>query len=221
MRNNTRYPIKFKVKKIVNAGYTGRNQEEARKHIEELKKAGVTAPESTPTLYSVPKSVITIDKEIQVMGSQTSGEAEFVLLLEDERRIYVGVGSDHTDRELEKNNILISKVVCPNIISREIWFYSEVKDHWDDLILRSWVKDQGEKRLYQEGSLQKIMRVEDLINLVKEKILGDLEGLIFYSGTIPLLTEKMIYGDYFESELFSPLKGNRLRCEYRVQNIKG
>ena len=41
--------ILFYVKRMINAGYTGRNQEAVRKHSKELVKEGISAPESMPT----------------------------------------------------------------------------------------------------------------------------------------------------------------------------
>jgi hypothetical protein len=133
----------------------------------------------------------------------------------------VGVGSDHTDRELEPHSIIKSKQVCPNILSRQVWNLKEVRNGWDQILLRSWVKKpSGQKVLYQEGTLAAILPPEELMEFVK-KHLDDrnLEGVVILSGTIPVLGGEIHYSDYFEAELIHPPTGRRLSCAYRVQNL--
>ncbi|MDP2969870.1 MAG: DUF2848 family protein, partial [Deltaproteobacteria bacterium] len=77
--NGREEEIHFKMRRMVNAGYTGRDQEKVRKHIEELKKEGVPAPDSTPTAYEMISKLVYFDEEIEVIGERTSGEAEYVL----------------------------------------------------------------------------------------------------------------------------------------------
>src|SRR5436190_3255253 len=88
------------IKELVIAGWTGRDEAALKKHIKELEELGVKAPKSTPIFYRVSASLFCHSTEIQVSGSDTSGEVEFVLIRnKDELR--VAVGSDHTDRKAE------------------------------------------------------------------------------------------------------------------------
>ncbi|MDI6754985.1 MAG: DUF2848 family protein [Thermodesulfobacteriota bacterium] len=208
----------FKMRRMVNSGYTGRDQEKIKKHIAELEKEGVPAPASTPTAYEVISQGITFDTEIEVVGEKTSGEAEFVLLCSG-NEVYVGVGSDHTDRELESVSIIKSKQVCPNILSRQVWNLKEVRKNWDTMILRSWVKNErGEKVLYQEAPLSALMSPEDLMKFVQNSLDdGNLDGVVIFSGTIPILTEKIHYSGYFEVELDDPATARRIQCAYAVK----
>jgi hypothetical protein len=75
---------------------------------------------------------------MKVLGEHTSGEAEAVLLVAG-NDIWVAVGSDHTDRELDKVNIVASKQVCPKPVSAEVWRYADARERWDSLALRSWI----------------------------------------------------------------------------------
>ncbi len=216
--NGREEEIHFKMRRMVNAGYTGRDQEKVRKHIEELKKEGVPAPDSTPTAYEMISKLVYFDEEIEVIGERTSGEAEYVLLCSGEE-VYVGVGSDHTDRELESVSIIKSKQVCPNIMSKRIWRLKEIRKDWDEIILRGWVKnEEGERVLYQEALLSAMMTPEDLMGFVKNRLDDkNLNGMVIFSGTIPILTGKFVYGPYFEAELYNPRTGKRLNCHYQVQ----
>ena len=203
---------------MINAGYTGRDQESIGRHIEELKKEGVPAPDSTPAAYEVISKLLYLDDEIEVVGDKTSGEAEYVLLCTGED-VYVGAGSDHTDRELESVSIIKSKQVCPNLMSNRVWNLKDVRKDWDEILLRSWVKNErGEKMLYQEASLAAILSPEDLMKFVQDKMDdGNLKGVVIFSGTVAILPEKIHFGNYFETELYHPKRGQRLNCAYRIR----
>lgn len=211
--------LDFEVKKLLNAGYTARDQSQVQKHIDEMRKEGIAAPKSIPVFFPKIADRITTADKIEVLAEDTtSGEVEFVLLF-DQDKIYVGVGSDHTDRKLEQHSILAAKQMCANIISTEVWRYDEVKDHWDDLILRSWVEKDGQRQLYQETRLGTFMKVKELINKVKGQVAGDLSGLVFYAGTIPVIGGEMCFSPRFEAELIDEKMGRSLSCVYSVEPI--
>lgn len=210
-------PLSFSVRRMVNAGFVGRDQEAVRRHIEELKKEGVPVPEEVPVLYPVASYLITTGDMLEVVDESTSGEAEFVLLLQ-KGKMYVGGGSDHTDRKLEASSIIKAKQICPNVVSSVVWPYEEVKDVWDDLVLRSWVEKGDQRILYQETKLASIMSVEDILSFVRSKIEDeDLDGMVIYSGTVSALGGEIIYGDGFEVELHNPQANDSLWCEYKVK----
>jgi len=209
-------PLSFSVRRMVNAGFVGRDREAVRRHIEELKKEGVPAPEEAPTLYPVASYLITMEDVLEVVDESTSGEAEFVLLLEN-GKMYVGAGSDHTDRKLEASSIIKAKQICPNVLSSVVWPYEEVKEVWDALVLRSWVEKGGQRILYQETKLASIMSAEDILSFVRSKLKdGDLEGMVIYSGTVSALGGEVIYGEGFEVELHNPRANDSLWCKYKV-----
>lgn len=209
--------IEFDVKHIINAGYTGRDQAAVQAHIDELKEEGIPAPEKTPTYF--PKFVerITQERSFEVLDeSDHSGEAEFVLLFQD-GKVLVGVGSDHTDRKLEGVDIPKAKQIYPNTISQELWRLDDVIEHWDRLILRSWVKENGKKVLFQEATLDAMLGPSDLIAGAKELLRGpeDVEGLVVYSGTVAAIG-KLPYSDYFEAEIEDPVLERKLTQHYTM-----
>jgi len=211
--------LSFPVKRMVNAGYVGRDQEAVKKHIEELKLEGIPAPAEFPILYPVASYLLKTGGTLEVVEEQTSGEAEFVVLLH-EGQIYIGVGSDHTDRKLEADSIIKAKQMCPNVISPVVWLYEEVKPVWDDIVLRSWVVKEGKRILYQETKLSAILNVEDLLSFVKSKV-GDknMENIAVYSGTVGTIGGEMISGEGFEVELRNPEINESLWCKYKVEII--
>jgi hypothetical protein len=210
-------PLVFNYQRMVNAGYVGRNQAEVRRHIEELAEKGIPGPKTTPTLYPVIPRALVTDSEIVVYSGETSGEVEYVLLVENEGKIYVGLGSDHTDRHLEEADIPRSKQICPNVLSRKVWPLKEVADHWDDLVMRSKVVSSGQEMLYQEGQLALILGPEDLMAFVRSKMPGPLDGTVIYSGTLGMLTGGFVYGERFEAELVDEKLDRRLELAYEIR----
>jgi len=43
------------------------------------------------------------------------------VLVAESDTMYVGVGSDHTDRKVEAYGVTVSKQMCPKPIGRELW----------------------------------------------------------------------------------------------------
>jgi hypothetical protein len=210
--------VSFEIKGAILCGYTGRDQSAVKRHIEELKKEGVKPPPSVPTFYPKPPQGIALEGGMDVEGQETSGEVEYVLLA-NPKGIWVGLGSDHTDRELERHDILKSKQVCPTILSRSLWKYEEVKDHWDEIAIRSWATKAGKKVPYQESTLATILPPEELIRLVQQKVRGSLEGIAIYSGTPPLKTDGIIFADRFEGELYDPILKRKLTLHYSIHTL--
>lgn len=208
----------FDVQRLVNAGYTGRDEAAVREHIEELKAEGVPAPDRFPTLYAKPSHLVTTAGEIEVAGERTSGEAEFALFVTDDA-VYVAVGSDHTDREVERDSVPVSKLVCPNVVGTGAWRLDEVIDHWDALELRSWTERDGERLPYQDASVDRIKPPEELLAFVEERTTGPPTGTALFSGSVATLTDDLVCGDRFEVELYDPELDRRLTCGYDVSVI--
>ncbi len=94
--------------------------------------------------------------------ANSSGEVEFVLI-GWQGRIFVGCGSDHTDRKVESYSVTVSKQMCDKPMASVLWELEDVIAHWDKLILRAWAVIDGARVLYQEGTLDAMLPVKDLI----------------------------------------------------------
>ena len=211
----------IEIKRMINAGYVGRNRDAVQAHIDELAKEGVPTPNKIPMIFPVVSSNLTTDSEIDVVGEKTSGEVEYVLVLNG-TEVLVGIGSDHTDREVEVLSIVKSKQVCPNVMAAEVWMLNEVIDGWDDIILRSWVRtaEHETEILYQEAKLGTIISAVELMDIVKSKVAdGVIDGIAVFSGTVPVITDGMIFGTHFRIELFDPKLGRSIGMEYQVRNL--
>jgi hypothetical protein len=125
--------VEFQAKKLIVAGWTGRDEAAVHHHIEELAAIGVPRPSSVPVFYRNSIGNLATAERIEVLGEDTSGEVEPVLLAMDDG-LWVTVGSDHTDRKAEAMGIAISKQLCSKVIGTTLWRFDEVVAHWDKLM---------------------------------------------------------------------------------------
>jgi hypothetical protein len=204
------------IRNLVVAGWTGRNIAALEAHIKELEALGVKRPKSVPIFYRNAVSLLTAAPEIQAVGDRSSGEVEFVLYLLDDG-MWVGVGSDHTDRKAETINVTVSKQMCAKPVGTTLWRYDEVKPHWDKLTLRSYVSDGGARRLYQEGPVTNMRSPEELIKLYTG---GDKlpAGTAMFCGTFAV-HGGFSYGGTFEMELEDAALGRKLTHSYRTVSL--
>ncbi len=194
------------IEQLVIAGWTGRDEAALRKHIRELEEIGVKPPKTTPIFYRVSASLFTFASEIQVSGSDTSGEVEFVLI-QTPSGLRVAVGSDHTDRKAETIGVSLSKQLCAKPVSRDSWRYDDVKPHWEKLVLRAWT--DGE--LYQEGTVAAMRSPEDLLGRFPLQA-----GWAMFCGTLAA-KGGIRPGKVFRMELEDPVRKRKLAHEYRIE----
>ncbi len=205
------------IERLVIAGWTGRDAASVEKHIRELEAIGVARPKQTPIFYRVGASLLTTDTEIEVSGAASSGEVEFVLFgLAD--GLWVGVGSDHTDRVVEASGVTISKQLCPKPVAPTVWRYEDVAGHWDRLVLRSFAHRQGVRRLYQEGTLAAMRHPEELMRLYLGHGGVLPAGAVMFGGTLAV-QGKVEPAEGFEIELADPVLGRMLTHSYRVRYL--
>ena len=159
---DTTTPLTLPIDQAVIAGWTGRDPVARDRHIAELEAIGIAPPATTPIYYRVAARRLTTEDSIEVSGGDTSGEVEFVLI-GWQGRIFVGCGSDHTDRKVEAYSVTVSKQMCDKPIASELWELEDVIGHWDQMILRSWAFIDDARVLYQEGTLDGMLSVKDLI----------------------------------------------------------
>lgn len=209
--------VDLDIRLVLLAGYTGRDQGAVRAHIAELADHGVAAPKRVPAVYAVPATRLVTDRQIDVHGSRTAGEAEF-LILDDGGRLLIGIGSDHTDRELEEHSVVKSKQTCDKPISPLLWEFDEVAEHWDDLRLRAEVRTESGWESYQDGTVGSMLTPAQILAAVGERV-DSLDGAAVFSGTLTLIGGEFRYGPGFRATLEDPVLGRSLVCEYAVHEL--
>lgn len=195
------------------AGWTGRDQAALEKHIKELEELGVARPATTPIFYRVAASRFTTATRIEAAGEESSGEVEYALV-QHNGTLYVGVGSDHTDRKVEAYNVTVSKQMCEKPMAAALWPFDDVKAHWDKLILRSWACAHGTKVLYQDGPVAAMRPPQDLIErYAASRALAD--GTVMFCGTLAA-KGGIRPAPRFEFEIEDPVRGLWLRHGYDI-----
>ena len=188
-------------------GYAGRDQASVIAHVEELKAIGVPAPEMVPSMYWMDPTRMSPDTELSVIGGGCSGEVEFFAVFDAEGKMHFTIASDHTDRHLETVSVSKAKQGCSKIIGNVFWSYEDVKDHWDEIQIRSWITEPGQaERPYQNGTLGGLLPPEELYALA-EKDVKELTGggkFAYFSGTVPPVG-KIAYHGPVRMELSDPV----------------
>jgi hypothetical protein len=211
-----REPSDVAVTELVIAGWTGRDTAGLQHHIDELKALGVKPPSSVPLFYRVDHDLLTIDNTIDVVGPETSGEVETVIV--SSGGLWVGLGSDHTDRAAEAYSVALSKQLCRKVIAPELWRLEDVAPHWDRLILRAHAVVDGKRRLYQEGATAVIRDPRELMERFTGRGPTLPDGTVMFCGTQPAIGG-IAPADRFEMELEDPVLGRSLRAAYDIRAL--
>ncbi|WP_097458822.1 DUF2848 domain-containing protein [Mangrovitalea sediminis] len=199
------------------AGWTGRDALAIQHHIDELAALGVTPPSSVPLYYRVSSGILSQAPEIEVVGGSSSGEVE-PLVLANGGHLYLGLASDHTDRDLESHSVALSKQVCLKPVADRLWHFDEVADHLESIEMRSWIQEAGSADwvLYQEGSLSAIRPLTDLIaGAGLEQAAGQDTAAAMLCGTLGA-KGGVRPAQTFRMELRDPVKGRTISHEYRI-----
>ena len=160
-------------------------------------------------IIAAPANVASIKQKTEI--DQTS--VEFVLI-GWQGRIFVGCGSDHTDRKVEAYSVTVSKQMCDKVVASTLWELEDVIGHWDKMILRSWATIKGERVLYQEGTLDAMLPVADLI--ARGFGGGKLpDGCAMFGGTFAA-KGGIRPADRFDFELEDPVLKRTIRHGYDV-----
>jgi len=208
--------IEIAVDQAVVAGWTGRDAAAVEKHIKELEALGVKRPATTPIFYRVSAARLTTDETIEAVGESSGGEVEFVLL-QHAGKLWVGTGSDHTDREVEKYGVTVSKQMCDKPIAPVFWAYDEVAPHWDRLLLRAHVVEGGKRTLYQEGAVSAMIHPQALLGRYVAN--GQLpDRTIMFCGTLAAHGGVRATNE-FAFQLEDPVLGRKIAHAYKVRTL--
>ena len=215
--------IAFEPTELIMAGWTGRDRAAVDHHIDELATLGVPGPSRVPTFYRLDPALLAGPvAEIQVLGEDTSGEVEAVLLaLAD--GLWVGLGSDHTDRKMEAHGVALAKQLCRKPMAAGLWRFDELIAHWDELVLRAHIIEGGERTLYMEAPLGAVRRPDDLIQDYAPGLGRTADpslpvGAVMFMGAIGAIGG-IRASSRFEMELEDPVLGRALRHAYDVRAL--
>ena len=202
------------IEKVIVGGWTGRDKAALQHHIDELAKIWVKPPAKTPLFYRVGVSRLSVADAIEVIGDGSSGEVEYVLL-NHKGRIWVGAGSDHTDRVVEHMGITVAKQLCDKPVATEFWPLDEVEGHWDQILIRSTIHEAGGEVVYQDGGVAGLLSPAELLGHLKEDG-GELaERTLMFGGTCGAIGG-VRFSPRFALELVDPVLNRRISHAYDV-----
>ncbi len=209
--------VRAEIENMVVAGWTGRDAHALQHHIDELKAIGVEPPSTTPLFYRMSHDRLMQAERVQVVGPDTSGEVEPMLIATPDR-LWVTVASDHTDRVSEAYSVALSKQMCPKVVGRVAWRFEEVAPHWDQLMLRAWILEDGQRVLYQEGAVANIREPRDLITRYTGGSSRLPVGTAMSCGTFAAIGG-IRPSTRFEIELEDPVLGRKISHAYDVEAL--
>ena len=166
----------FEVGSVAGARFTARDVEGLRKQMDEqLAQEGhfSSATFTNPSIFRIARYLLTQDTEFEVQGTMTGGEGE-VVAIRDGDEVFISVGSDQCDRELDPIFPDKPKQMCPHPVATTAWPYAEVRDHWDDL--------QNSKHRHRPRDTQFHSRTAALEALVTLDYLLDMPSVIVAPG---------------------------------------
>lgn len=198
-------------RRVLIAGFTGRDHHAVQEHVRELAELGVPVPERTPAFYDVDVSLLSQDSSMTVAGAFTSGEVEPVVIVHDGAR-YLGVGSDHTDRDVERTSILASKRACPKVIGPDVLPLAAVTA-WDDVEVTSWA--DGSPDPYQAGTLAQLLPLAAVEAELRGEGVELSDGDVLFLGTVPV-RGALRAADSFAARLRDPHSGLAIDLSYTV-----
>jgi hypothetical protein len=209
-------------RRLVIAGWTGRDAAAIAHHIEELEAIGVPRPSSVPLYYRVGAGLLTQSDAIEALGPNSSGEAEPMLFFAD-GEWWLTVASDHTDRQVETYSVAVSKQMCAKPVATTAWRWRDVAGHQDELQLRSRILEDGRWIDYQAGTFASIRPLAGLRDGVYAAEGGE-EGRFMTCGTLGAIPNARGEGirpaAEMELEIHDPRHGRRIVHRYAVQALE-
>ena len=198
-------------------GWSGRDKAALQHHIDELAKIGVKPPEKTPMFYRVGVSRLSVADEIEVIGDGSSGEVEYVLM-QHRGELWVGAGSDHTDRVVEHMGITVAKQLCDKPLASEFWPFAEVADHWDQLRLRAVIREKGEDVVYQDGGVSGLLSPSEMLRHLADEGGAMADGVLLFGGTCGAIGD-VRFSPRFRFELIDPVLDRTIRHTYDITPV--
>ena len=197
---------------LIVAGWTGRNIDAVQHHIDELKALGISPPSQVPLFYRVSHSLLTHDDHLSVLGAASSGEVE-PLLLNAQDELWLGLASDHTDRDLEAYSVAASKQACAKPCATELWRLADVSAHLDELILSCEIFENEALISYQSSKLANIRPLEELM---QAHSLSDNSAML--CGTLGAIGGVRPARNY-RMKLHDPIRHKSIRLAYSVSEL--
>jgi hypothetical protein len=97
-----------------------------------------------------------------------------------------------------------------------LWDFNHVHDLIDQMKLRSWIKEDGDWVLYQDGSLEQILALSMLCAQIE-----NIDQSAMLCGTLPAIGGVRSASE-FRAKLYDPVIGQSIELQYKskwLENI--
>lgn len=101
-------------------------------------------------------------------------------------------------------------------MASDAWRHADVAEHWDELVLRSYIVENGAEVMYQEGTLASLRTPQDLIAGYTQGQASLPEGTGMTCGTVAAIGG-IRASTTFIMELHDPRRQRTLRHRYDVE----
>ncbi len=220
----------FQIGSVGGARFSARDTESMRKTLDNvIAREGrfSSATVTNPSIFRIGRYLLTQATELEVQGPLTGGECE-VIAIRDGDEVFISVGSDQCDRELDPLFPDKPKQMCPHPIASVAWPYEEVRDHWDSMRAYSHVVSHGHTVTLQDSSLSVLVDLDYLLAMEAARCLAD--PMFLYCGAVPFLgsaTElvrelslpeetAMGVGEEFLARLIDPVLDRKIEHRFRA-----
>jgi hypothetical protein len=105
--------------------------------------------------------------------------------------------------------------MCEKPIGPNFWLYDDVREHWDSLELRAYVVEQGQRQLYQCGSVAEMLRPDALLAKSPDGTGQPRADSLMFCGTLPAIGG-IRPAARFEIELIDPVLQRSLEHGYDI-----
>ena len=182
---------------------------------------------SEPATITIERAIIAgwtgrnADEVMETVDATGSGEAEPVVI-DDGKRLYIGLGSDHTDRQLETHSVALSKQICAKPVAPTLWAFDEAAPHLDQIAIRSFIRDDENEAWtpYQEGTLASIRPLAELIDASPAAATARLQpGTAMMCGTFAVLSGGVRPARFFRMEMTDPVLGRTIEHCYETRTL--
>ena len=109
----------------------------------------------------------------------------------------------------------VTKQLCDKPIAPVLWDFDSVREHWDQLWLRSWITVDGARTLYQKGPVTTMLPPEDLIARCSAELN---DGSAMFCGTLAA-RGGIRTADRFDFEIEDPKRGVAIRHGSQVTRL--
>jgi hypothetical protein len=125
--------------------------------------------------------------------------------------LYLGCGSDHTARDVEREDIGTSKRVCPKPLGPKVVRVGVLDGAYDGIALESAM--DGEP--YQRGTLAQIAPLASILELFRSRNAAA-KSFVLFCGTVPLLGGAFKFGKRFTGTLSGGPLRTPLTLDYQL-----